>query len=551
MQKELNVKINNIYKNENKNIELVTGYKMCVGDILKENFPDTYEKMLGVRVNNNIRTLDYKLVEDSVVEPLYYTSAEGYKIYCRTVKFLLYMALKRCYPKIHPSICNTIEDTMYFMCKDAAITEEMADVLQNEMKRIIANNSKIEKLSVPYEEAKAIYGDSLYLEEGLDIKLRSQITLYFCEDVFANMQGVLAPVTCSVNSFKIKPFRRGFALICPKRHDENIIDEVVEENIIYSVFEENDDYLNTIGIKSVADLNESIISGRFEDVVKINEVLHDNKMADIVANIKKKATVKMVFVAGPSSSGKTTFAHKLGLNLKLLGYNPVTISMDNYFKDRQDTPRLENGEYDFETIDAMDLDLFNEHLMNLVRGKRIEMPNFDFLRGKKRYTGDYIKLNPNDILIIEGIHALNPVVSRVISEELKYKIYIAPMTALNLNDFSKISTTDTRMIRRIVRDNRTRGYSVEETLNMWSNIMRGEMNYIYPYIKHADYIFNTSLAYELSVIKLSAMPLLLQVKPESEVYSEARRLYGLLNNFLPQDSKYVPDDSLLREFIGK
>lgn len=551
MQKELNIRVNNVYMGNEKNTESNVMYKSCVSDVLRKECGETYNKILGVRINNQMRTLDYSLVEDAVIEPVYYNSADGYKIYCRTIKFLLYMALRRRFPKLRPTICNTIEDTMYFICKDAVLTQEMADALQDEMNQIIANNSKITKRSVSFEEARTICGEALCLEDSMDIKLRSQITLYSCEDLFANMQGVLAPTTSSVKLFAVKPFRRGFALICPKRHDETVLDELVEENIIYSVFEENDDYLDTIGIKSVANLNESIISGRFEDVVKINEALHTNKMSEIILDIKKKPTVKMVFIAGPSSSGKTTFAHKLGLNLRLLGYNPVTISMDNYFKDRQDTPRLENGEYDFETIDAMDLDLFNEHLMSLVRGKRIEMPNFDFLRGKKRYVGDYIKLNSNDILIIEGIHALNPVVSRVISDELKYKIYIAPMTALNLNDFSKVSTTDTRMIRRIVRDARTRGYSVEETLNMWSNIMRGEMNYIYPYIKYADYIFNTSLAYELAVIKLSAMPLLLQVSPQSEVYSEARRLYGVLNNFLPQDSKFVPQDSLLREFIGK
>lgn len=259
----------------------------------------------------------------------------------------------------------------------------------------------------------------------------------------------------------------------------------------------------------------------------------------------------MIFVAGPSSSGKTTFSKKLGLNLRLLGYNPIVISMDNYFKDRKDTPKLPNGEYDFETIDAMDLSLFNEHMLRLIKGEKVETPRFDFIKGKKTYEGDYIQLNKKDVLIIEGIHALNPVVSRIINDELKYKIYIAPMTALNINNFSKISTTDTRMIRRIVRDSRTRGYTAEETLSMWSNLMKGETNYIYPYIKHADYIYNTSLAYEMAVIKLSAMPALLKVSPESDVYSEARRLYGVLNNFLPQDSKHVPADSLLREFIGK
>ena len=301
---------------------------------------------------------------------------------------------------------------------------------------------------------------------------------------------------------------------------------------------------------TVYKLNKAIEEDRINDIIMLAEALHEKKIANIADEIVKRKDVKMVLIAGPSSSGKTTFAQRLGVQLRLNGLKPVTISVDNYFVERQETPRDENGEYDFETIDAIDLKLFNKHLVQLLKGKEIEVPEFDFHVGTKRYNGKKLKLEDDEILVIEGIHCLNDKLTNQIPKENKYKIYISALTVLNMDRYNRISTTDTRLVRRIVRDYQFRGYTAINTLNTWHKVTRGEEQNIFPYQEEADKIFNTSLIYELSALKDIARPLLEAIGKDYKEYAEAQRLINMLKYFKSIPNKYVPSNSLLKEFLG-
>lgn len=508
--------------------------------------------ILAVKINNSIRNLNYALCENSHMTPITYDSSDGYRIYIRTVKFMLYMALKRLYPTLDIEVCNTIGGTIYFICKNMEFTGDMAVELLKEMRTIVKNDSKFERKLVTFEEAKYLFEVSKS-ESALDsmtIRMTPYTTIHIAENIYGLTDGILAPSASYTPDFNIKKYRRGFALIVPKQEDRNTLTDKIPDSPLYSVFEERADFLDIIKVRSVAELNRKVISSDMTDVIRVNEAEHNRKFVELVRDIEKKGKKRMILIAGPSSSGKTTFAKRLSTNLRIIGYNPRVISMDNYFKERVDTPLQPNGEYDFETIDALDLKLFNSDMKKLFNGKKINMPEFNFLTGCKEYPGNYLKLEDNDIIILEGIHALNPVLLNDIDDELKYKIYIAPMTTLSIDDFSKVSTTDTRMLRRILRDYKTRGHEVEKTLGMWSNLMRGENKYIYPYIKHADYIFNTSFVYEIGALRTFVEPLLLKVDTTSPYFSEARRLYHFVQKFLPIETTEIPADSIIREFIG-
>ena len=529
------------------NEQIIVKYGTRVKDILalidKEN-----EGVLAAKVNNSIKNLDYELCENSKVSFVKKDDREGYRIYTRTVKFLLYMALERLYPSLDIEVCNLLGESIYFICKDKEFTNDMAVELLKEMRTIVKNDSKFERKVVSYEEARFLFEQSKNMDaiDNLSIRMSPYVTIYISENIYGMADGVLAPRAGLVDNFNIKKFRKGFLLIVPKNEKEvKIIDSP-----LYSVFEEKTKFNDIINIRSVTELNKKVIDGKIEEVIRVSEAEHDRNFAELIADIEKKGKKKVVLIAGPSSSGKTTFTKKLCINLKLIGYNPVMISMDNYFKEREDTPLQENGEYDFETIEAVDMKLFSSDMKKLFNGKKVQIPDFNFIVGKKEYKGNFLKLEENDILVLEGIHTLNPQVFNDIDDSLKYKIYIAPMTTLNIDDFSKVSTTDTRILRRILRDFNTRGNNVEKTLGMWSNLMRGESKWIYPYTKNADYIFNSSYVYEIGALRTFVEPLLLKVNSNSEYFSEARRLYNFIQKFLPIETTEIPEDSIIREFIG-
>lgn len=524
-------------------------YKTKAIDVVKMVEVDTSD-ILALNINNELRSYDYELVKNSIIKFVKYNSPDGYRVYSGTLKMVLYMALTSLFSNTDVEFIATIKKDQYFMINNIKITDEKVQRIKEKMQEIIDRDFPITKKVVPIEEATVLYtaANNLDILKNIDNKLKSYVTMYFCDGMYNNFSTILAPSTGYIKKFDIRRYKDGLVLMLP---DENgNIKEEIKSVSLYDAYMEFNKLNNTFGISTIGDLNRNILQGKTNDIIQVAEAIHDRKLVELVQDIEKRKNIKMVLIAGPSSSGKTTFAQKLGVQLKLTGYNPITISMDNYFKERKDTPLGEDGKYNFETVDALDIELFNSQMKDLIDGKTVELPEFDFVVGTKKYNGKFLKLEKNDVMIIEGIHALNPILTKFTPDENKYKVYIAPITTLNIDGYTKISSSDSRFLRRMVRDYTTRGHSVDRTFELWGNVKKGEEEYIFPFVDDADFIYNSSLNYEPSVMKTFAQPLLLQVDSSSEFYSEARRLYAYLNNFTPLETGNIPINSIIREFIG-
>lgn len=524
-------------------------YKTKAIDVVKMVEGDTSD-ILALNINNELRSYDYELVKNSIIKFVKYNSPDGYRVYSGTLKMVLYMALTSLFSNTDVEFIATIKKDQYFMINNIKITDEKVQRIKEKMQEIIDKDFPITKKVVPIEEATVLYtaANNLDILKNIDNKLKSYVTMYFCDGMYNNFSTILAPSTGYIKNFDIRRYKEGLVLMFP---DENgNIKEEIKSVSLYDAYMEFNKLNNTFGLSTIGDLNRNILQGKTNDIIQVAEAIHDRKLVELVQDIEKRKNIKMVLIAGPSSSGKTTFAQKLGVQLKLTGYNPITISMDNYFKERKDTPLGEDGKYNFETVDALDIELFNSQMKDLIDGKTVELPEFDFVVGTKKYNGKFLKLEKNDVMIIEGIHALNPILTKFTPDENKYKVYIAPITTLNIDGYTKISSSDSRFLRRMVRDYTTRGHSVDRTFELWGNVKKGEEKYIFPFVDDADFIYNSSLNYEPSVMKTFAQPLLLQVDSSSEFYSEARRLYAYLNNFTPLETGNIPINSIIREFIG-
>lgn len=524
-------------------------YKTKAIDVVKMVEGDTSD-ILALNINNELRSYDYELVKNSIIKFVKYNSPDGYRVYSGTLKMVLYMALTSLFSNTDVEFIATIKKDQYFMINNIKITDEKVQRIKEKMQEIIDKDFPITKKVVPIEEATVLYtaANNLDILKNIDNKLKSYVTMYFCDGMYNNFSTILAPSTGYIKKFDIRRYKDGLVLMLP---DENgNIKEEIKSVSLYDAYMEFNKLNNTFGLSTIGDLNRNILQGKTNDIIQVAEAIHDRKLVELVQDIEKRKNIKMVLIAGPSSSGKTTFAQKLGVQLKLTGYNPITISMDNYFKERKDTPLGEDGKYNFETVGALDIELFNSQMKDLIDGKTVELPEFDFVVGTKKYNGKFLKLEKNDVMIIEGIHALNPILTKFTPDENKYKVYIAPITTLNIDGYTKISSSDSRFLRRMVRDYTTRGHSVDRTFELWGNVKKGEEEYIFPFVDDADFIYNSSLNYEPSVMKTFAQPLLLQVDSSSEFYSEARRLYAYLNNFTPLETGNIPINSIIREFIG-
>lgn len=532
--------------------EVKAAYKAKIGDLIK-HVGDLDEDILAVRIDNEVKSFDYEVVSNCLCEYVRFNSADGERIYGRSLKFIFFMAVTKLYPKARIEFTNKMDRDLFALVHNLNITDEVTEKLKEEMQKIVAADFEFRKLVVTYDEAKAIY-EEMHDEEkikNLNNRLRGNYTLHECDGLYNYFYGALVPSTRYIKSFDVRKHRNGIILILPEKEDMTTIKEKVVDNIIYDVFEEYDKFGKMLGVENAWQLNKKVIDGEIGSVIRYSEAIHDRKLVQLSLEIEKNPKIKLILISGPSSSGKTTFAQKLAVQLGLSGKTPITISMDNYFKNRVDTPKGEDGKYDFECVEALDIDLFNTQMRDLIEGKEVTMPIFDFPKGEKIFLEkNKLKLKETDILIVEGIHALNPTLSEFIKKENKFKIYISPIATLNLDRFTKVSSSDTRLIRRIVRDVAARGHAVEKTLELWDNVKKGEEKYIFPYISTADYMFNTSFIYEQGVMKTFAQPLLLQVSRDSKYYSEARRLYEFLNNFLPVETGEIPVDSIIREFIG-
>ena len=526
--------------------------KTTVASVLKEEIENSKYTVIGAKFNNEYINLDYEIKEDGVIELIDISTKEGTKIYRRTVTYILGKAFEKVCPNAKMTVNYQLTNSMFCDIDNVEITDELIENLNSEMKKIVDQDLPIKQVIMERPEAKVFY-ETTNTSKGrlqFDLKENQEIYMYYCEDYYNYCYGTLANRTGCIKLFEITKYDDGFLIRYPTSKNPNKMPELMETKKLAWALNEYDDIHKILDMNTVYKLNKAVKENRIKDVIMLDEALHEKKIANIADKIAENRNVKMVLIAGPSSSGKTTFAQRLGIQLKLNRIKPVTISVDNYFVERKDTPKDENGDYDFESIEAIDLELFNDHLTKLLNGEEIEMPQFDFHEGTKKYNGEKLKLESDEILVIEGIHCLNDKLTSKIAKNQKYKIYISALTVLNMDRFNRISTTDTRLVRRIVRDNQFRGYSAKHTIDAWPSVNRGEEKNIFPFQEQADSIFNTSLIYELGALKPFAMPVLEEITNDQEEYAEARRLINMLKYFEPISKKYVPSNSLLKEFLG-
>ena len=539
----MNIKLDN----ENINVEDNKSIIELFGDKLKGN-----NHIIACDINNEIKTLNYIPKENDNVSFVDVTSRDGRRTYIRGLLFIMSMAFNECYPEAFLSVNYQLTNAMYCEVDNLKVTREMIENVSKKMKEIVSKKLDIKKVEMSKEEAIKFYEkeNSLRGILQLDNEQKKGVSLYFCEGYYNYFYGVMPINTEYINVFEIVPYNDGILLRYPDKSNPNALEAGVASKKMIAILDEYKDIHRVLDVNTIYKLNKQIREGKAPEFVLLAEALHEKKISDIADNIINRKNVKVILIAGPSSSGKTTFAKRLGIQLRLNGLKPVTISVDDYFVERKDTPLDENGKYNFECIEAIDLKLFNDNLTTLLNGGEILCPTFDFKEGSKKYTGKKMSLAEDEVLVIEGIHCLNDKLTESIPKELKYKIYISALTILNIDYYNRISTTDSRLIRRMVRDHNFRGYTAIHTLQIWNSVNNGENQYIFPYQDEADSMFNTSLIYELCVLKKYALPMLEEIDNSYVEYAEAKRLCEFLKYFEDIEDKYVPENSILREFIG-
>lgn len=534
------------YKENIIDVKSGTKIKELLGDEINRT------NAIAARFNNEVKSLNYQLNEDGIIELIDISDKDGIRIYRKGLLFIIGKAIEELYPNEKMIVNYQLSNSLLCELDNMEITEEMIKKINEKVAEIVEKNLSIEKKYMSKEEALNFYKDKLTTKGKLqmDLQAKKQVSLYWCEDYFNYFYGILPINTGILNIYEIVKYHRGFLIRYPNKKDITKLPEFKEHKKLLATLDEYDLLHRVLNVPSVKELNEITRKNRIKEYMLLDEALHEKKIANIADDIVKNKKVKMILIAGPSSSGKTSFAQRLGIQLRLNGLKPVTISVDNYFVERECNPKDENGNYDFECIEAIDVDLFNEHLVKLLNGEEVEIPKFDFEFGTKRYIGNKLKLAEDEVLVIEGIHCLNDKLTPLIPKEQKYKIYISCLTVLNIDEHNRISTTDTRLIRRMVRDSQFRSYKALHTLKMWDSVVRGEEKYIFPFQEEADSMFNSSLIYELGVLKDYAMPLLEEIDRTSPEYSEAKRLHRMLGYFESIPAEYLPYNSLLREFVG-
>lgn len=518
-------------------------------DILKE---ECTSNTIACICNNEIKSLNHEIKMDSKIELLDISNADGMRIYIRGLLYIMSKAFEELYPKAEVGVEYQLSNSMFCTIKNMDITDELLEEVHNKMQEIVDKNIPIIKKQFTKQEAEEIYKnvDTVKGRLQLENESKKKFSLYYCEDYFNYFYGVMPISTGYMRIFEIQKYSNGFLIRYPSKKDITKVPEFIDNKKLLQALTDYEKIHKVLNIDTLTKLNKAIRDGKAKDIVMLDEALHEKKISRIADSIAEKKDVKMVLIAGPSSSGKTTFAQRLGLQLQLNGLKPVTISVDNYFVEREQTPVDSDGKYDFEAIEAVDMKLLNEHIERLLNGEEVEMPTFNFTTGSKEYKGNKIKLGKDDIIVMEGIHCLNDRLTAQIPRNKKFKVYISALTVLNIDEFNRISTTDSRLIRRIVRDSNFRSYSAIHTLKMWDSVNRGELKNIFPFQEEADAMFNTSLIYEICVLKKYALPQLEAIDNRSIEFSEAKRIREFLKYFEDIPDELVPTNSLLREFIG-
>ena len=526
--------------------------KTRVVDLFKEEIRKHKDDVIACRFNNEVKSLNYEIKSSGKIELIDITEKDGMRIYKRGLIFIIAKAFNELYPGALLTINYQLYHSMLCDVDNYRISQVMLNNVKKRVREMIKEDLPITKKILSKEEAIKFYEKEKTLKGILQLELeeKKEVTLYYCEDFYNYFYGVMPISTGCIKEFDLVKYHEGFLIRYPSRSNPYVLPEFIEGPKLYSALHEYDKLHKVLNVNTLYKLNKLIENDEIFDYILMDEALHERKIANIADQISSNKNIKVVLIAGPSSSGKTTFAKRLEIELKLKGIKPKTISVDNYFVERKDTPKDENGDYDFEAIEAIDTKLLNNDLLKLLQGKEIKLPTFNFHTGHKEYLGNTMKLNKDEVLIMEGIHCLNDKLTFLIPKKQKFKIYISCLTVLNIDYYNRISTTDSRLIRRIVRDYKFRGYSALHTLKMWASVNRGEAKNIFRFQEEADVMFNSSLVYELSVLRDYAIPLLKEIGPEEKEYSEAKKLYSMLSYFKPISEKNIPNNSLLREFIG-
>ena len=513
-----------------------------------------FDKPLITLLNEEEAELSKAITRDSVLYPVTLHDPLGERTYIRSLCFLLVKAVNDVLPGARVTIEHTLNKGLYGeIYYEREISEEDIELIKNKMTEIVKNDEKIEKIKMNKNEAinlfeKNGYKDKVRLLKYLDF---DEINVYKCGSVYDYYYGPMLLSMGYLKTFDIIYYRPGFILLYPGKINNYKITPFVDLPKLGKVFKETEDWAKILDVADVGSLNDKVVSGEFKDIVLVAEGFHEKKIANIADKIyENRDKVKIVLIAGPSSSGKTTFSKRLSIQLKVLGLKPIAVSLDNYFLNRDKTPKDAEGKFDFESIYALDLKLFNSQLASFLKGDEIELPKFNFIKGKRDDSGEKIKMGKDTILVIEGIHGLNETLTSSIPRENKFKIYISALTQLNIDDHNRIPTTDVRILRRIIRDSMTRGRSAEATIAEWPKVRAGEEKNIFPYQEEADIMFNSTLVYEMSIIRKYAEPLLKKIPRNSSSYVEARRLLIFLRYFKQASDDIVPKNSIIREFIG-
>ena len=530
---------------------------ITLGEMLGSVVTEDLTEYVAAIVDKQLKELTWKIFRDADIEFITSSSVIGFDMYKRSLILLMLKAAKDilCKPEGDYRI-----EVMYslgkgFFCRledaDTVITDELLAKIKARMRELVDADIKLGKKTGITADMRKRFEERDLPGKAALLKFRraSRTNVYFLDDYEDYYYGYMVPSTGCLKEFDLVSYDDGFVLVIPDRVTGKITESYKAPDKLYSVLRKSEDWGRKLNITCVGELNQKVVDGGASNLILVQEALMEKQIADIAQQIID-GDRKIILIAGPSSSGKTTFSNRLSIQLMAHGMSPHPIAMDNFFKERVDTPKDADGNYDFECVGAMDLDLFNGTMSRLLQGEEVDMPTFDFTQGKKVYDGNRLKMNDGDVLVVEGIHALNPLSTESLPKESSFKIYISALTQLNIDEHNRISTTDTRLLRRIVRDARTRGNSATKTISMWPSVRRGEEQNIFPFQEEADAMFNSALIYELPAIKQFAEPLLFGVSEDSDEYYEAKRLLKFLDYFIGIDVQSIPQHSLIREFIG-
>ena len=532
--------------------------KVAIGSTLFDIFSEIGLEMshgpISCKVNNKVEGMHYRVYNSKDLEFLDMTSSSGSRAYTRTLFFVLCKAVKDIFPASPDVIIDIpVSNGFYVDVRlGKELTEEEVGKLRNRMQEIIDAHMPIRRYMVPTEDAIALFQEKGDVEKVKLLKTSGSIytTYYKIGDYVDYYYGTLLTNTSELYLFGLEKYYDGMLLRIPSLKNPDQLGEITRQDKMFDIFKEHHRWQDIIGIRTVGDFNQAVTAGFSTDIINISEALQEKKIAQIAEDIAQRKGVKLVLLAGPSSSGKTTSCNRLSIQLAVNGLKPLQISLDDYFVDRDKTPKDESGEYDYESIYALDLKLINEQFNALFRGEEVELPKYDFQSGKSKRSGKKLKMNDHNVLVVEGIHALNPELTSQIPDEQIYRVYASALTTILLDNHNYIPTTDNRLLRRIIRDNKYRGVSAQETIHRWPSVRAGENKWIFPFQENADAMLNTAMLYELAVIKMQAEPLLQQVPENCEEYAEAYRLLKFLKYFKGIPYNNLPPTSLLREFLG-